>query len=301
MGQGIPGARMRTGVIKDCGKRAACSLAAVLSMLALGCAMAAVSLPGTHTPAREGRNEVAPKRVVGGAFSIYSSYSIPGQSAPRGFRGKVHCAGGRMSVRVGYGIEHADAAVAEVCAVAESTLDYLDAAIGRSRLKVELDLIPSDTHAAWRGHSLGFRPGIRLGAPMLGTKEATVHNIVDLIAHEGFHVAAFATRRPDWKNEEHAYLFGLCTQFAVLGSLRRDMLPGYAVARDDDQVLVRSSTAAERVRMMVLPLFEADEIKADSDAGRMVLSRCDAMASRVRARPVDVTGARRTPPAHRPA
>lgn len=254
-------------------------LAATLSMLALACAVDATASPGTHVPAREGRHTVAPKRIMGRLFSVHSSYAIPGQAAHRAFHDLADCGDGRMSVRVGHGIEHADTAVTQVCAIAVSTLDHLDATLGRSRLKVELDLIASKTHATWRGQSLGFRPRIRLGAPMLGTREATVHNIVDLIAHEGFHVAAFVARRPDWSHEEHAYLFGLCTQFAVLGSLRRDSLPGFALPHGDDRVLVRSSMAAERVRTMVLPLFDTDEIKADSAAGRMVTSRCDALAT----------------------
>jgi len=252
----------------------------VLDSLALSIGLVATAALMDPAPALAqerdavGRNEVSPKRYAG-LYAIRSAYNVPGTLKMRGFNHPKTCNDSRLRVRIGQDIENPEAATDEVCQFASQALEYLGQALGGTPLRIALDLdvVPPGTAAHWEGRLWGFSPKLRLGVPMLRSKKSTIHNLVDLVAHEGFHAIGFARGDASWSDEEAAYYHGLCAQLIVLGELPRETLPIHSKLEAADDAIGASLRASSKVRDEVYPLFrERDALPATE--GGQILSRC---------------------------
>ncbi|WP_411833348.1 hypothetical protein [Pseudoxanthomonas mexicana] len=254
------------------GKRVFDSLAVFGALAAIALTSLTAALAVAGDPDSVGRNEVRPARYAG-LYLTRSAYNIPGSVRAQGFNRPEACNDSRVVVRIAQGVEDAEVATHEVCRVASESLKYLDQALGRTRLRIMLDVLPPGAAASWQGRAWGFSPSIRLGVPMLRSKEVTIHNIVDLVAHEGFHIISFALGDESWSDEETAYYHGLCAQLSVLGELRREILPIYSKLETDDGAIGASLRASSKVRNEVYPLFRDRDVLPAIE-GRKILSRC---------------------------
>lgn len=199
-----------------------------------------------------------------------NQYYIPGEAPLSRFGSKVRCDDTRVSVRIAQGL-HDEHFIQQVCVLAARTLDYVDAELGKSGLKVELDLIPEKTSHSKSATSISFAPKLVLGVAQYPSVDRTMHGLVTLIAHEGFHAVNFWFGREHLQHSEvAAYYFGLCAQLNVLARITAEDLPGVAV-----ESLIASSIAGERVRQEAGRLLDENGqiVLGTAQAGE-ILARC---------------------------
>ncbi|UNK42693.1 hypothetical protein MNO14_00875 [Luteimonas sp. S4-F44] len=121
-------------------------------------------------------------------------------------------------------------------------------------------------------------PRVALAVPLFDDRARTVANLVDLIAHEGFHMAGFFSGDGLTAGDERkAYYAGLCAQLAVRGEIHMNSLPGAVIEGVDDSMVTASSGAAYRVRREFAKFFEDDKRIVQSEAGAAVIKRCEAV------------------------
>ena len=176
-----------------------------------------------------------------------------------------------MHLRLGSSITREPELAKKICEAATDTLEYLDDQLGFSGLSTTIDVIPMGESHHRRGTILARNPKLHLGAPEFDSLKRTIHNIVDLAAHEGYHAVNFWLGRSEAaKNEQSAYYFGLCAQLVVLGGIELQDLPGYTLSNK-----LSSSRAAEHVQKNVRSLLSKEgEIIAGSQEAESILSHC---------------------------
>lgn len=260
--------------LSEQGKRASCPLAfhlfLMIMILLSGCAT--FNEKEWSALAREGVNAKKSLRLGRSMFFGRSHYFIPGGQPLKSFGKSNTCPNGRVSIRLGQGILRQVDFLKEACQVASDALSYLDNALGASGFSVRLDVIPIDTSHQLQEFIVSRKPKMMLGVAEFDSRTRTLHNMVDLIAHEGYHTVNFWHGRLDiGADERSAYYFGLCAQLTILGQISLEDLPGVALENNN-----ASSRAAENVRIRVVDLMSEDrEILAGTKEAELILMECN--------------------------
>lgn len=248
-------------------------IAACLAALLAACSSAPiVPVAGMSV---EGMNAISTAQAAG-FVRIRSDLYLPGAAAAAGPRQRMHCEGGGSQVQVT--LDAADLAQgAPLCALALQAVLQARARHPGLRYDVDLHLYPVGTGVRMQRVHTGFQQvTVSLVAPLFDDPARTAANLVDLIAHEGFHALGQVLHDALARNERNAYYAGLCTQLAVLGRVSRASLPGAPLVTDDPN-LVASSNAAYTVRREVWPWFKDGDLVAGSAAALGFQAQCDAV------------------------
>ncbi|MBB5941899.1 hypothetical protein [Xanthomonas sp. 3307] len=210
-----------------------------------------------------------------GLFLTRSQVATQGAVQPMHFQRRSVCSDRRIKVAFAKGLERTPE---QICRVASEALAFVSAQSHVQNIAITLLVVPSRVDYQATFYRMGRGPKLVLIAPVLQTEEATLANIADLVAHEGFHVGMFAAGDVSLAGNEYvAYHYGLCGQLVALGHVEPSALPGFGVASDDPH-LVDSSQSAERVRDEVLGAFGGLPMTRESAAGQALLAQCRAIA-----------------------
>lgn len=146
-------------------------------------------------------------------------------------------------------------------------------------------IVPEGQSISVSRWSFGYRSAhLALAVAAFGNQERREGNLVDLVAHETFHILGRIARDARGQDEYYAYYAGLCAQLAVLGSIPESVLPGAPLQGGVDEPTRASSDSAYRVRREALLLSHDGSIKAGDDGGRSLALRCIEL-QKVTARP----------------
>jgi len=251
-------------------KLIACLGAAALFSLA-ACRSVPIAPPAGVSA--EGINAIG-TRMLGGFVSVRSDLYLPGAPAADGPRQTHRCEADGSMVSMTLDARAADQAAA-LCALALQAALQAHARHPALGYDIDLHLYPAGTGVRMQRAHLRFRRAqVSLVAPIFDDIARTRANLVDLIAHEGFHVLGLASHDPDAGDERRAYYAGLCTQLAVLGRVSRANLPGAPLASTSAAVET-SSAAAYAVRREAWPWFEHGDLVRGSAAAQDLLAHCD--------------------------
>ncbi|MBB6365339.1 hypothetical protein FHR56_000452 [Xanthomonas sacchari] len=210
-----------------------------------------------------------------GLFLTRSQVATQGAAKSIHLQKRIVCSDRRIKVAFAKGLERAPE---RICRVASEALALVSAQSHVQNIAITLLVVPSLVNYQATFYRVGRGPKLVLIVPVLQSEEATLANVADLVAHEGFHVGMFAAGDVSLAGNEYAaYHYGLCGQLVALGHLEPSALPGFGVASDDPH-LVDSSESAERVRTEVLQAFGDLPMTRESPAGEALLAQCRAMA-----------------------
>ncbi|MXV09053.1 MULTISPECIES: hypothetical protein [unclassified Xanthomonas] len=210
-----------------------------------------------------------------GLFLTRSQVATQGAVHPVHFQRRSICSDRRIKVTFAKGLERMPE---RICRVASEALAFVSAQSHVQNIAITLLVVPSPVDYQATFYRIGKGPKLVLIAPVLRSEAATLANIADLVAHEGFHVGMFAAGDVSLAGNEYvAYHYGLCGQLVALGHVEPSALPGFGVASDDPH-LVESSQSAERVRDEVLGAFGGLPMTRESAAGQALLAQCRAIA-----------------------
>lgn len=251
-----------------------------LVFFATGCSSAfSDNVKSQATPA--GLTGFASSRVAGVTILTTTSY-IPGSETGKRshlMARKHACNSKDISAIVLYGNEIAANDAIAACNTVLDTVKYVQRTIPKTHavFKYELILVPTgfEFETTRRSISIHRPPTLRFAAPWLEDKKRSMANIVDVIAHESLHAHAFMAGLPEQDREEQAaYLMGLCAQLYVLGGFGIADLPGSPLA-DTDAAVTNSSNAAYEVRKNVYPYLTDGRLSFRSLMGGKLLNNCD--------------------------
>lgn len=241
-----------------------------VTMLASSCA---------SNPADDGQPSASPVGITviagwkaGPLVSSRSMNFLPGKPgrAPK-FR-KVRCESEQIELRIAVGIE-IDAH--RLCEASTEAVMFISMIYPETLPRWRIDLVPNglqyETRRRWIG--LGV-PRLGIAAPSFEDTERTIRNLIDLVAHESYHVAAFFSGTAAASNELMAYHAGLCAQLAVYGAIHLDSLPHVSIEHTNDLTINSSLGAAHAIRQEFLDLLADGSIVASTDAGLAILTRC---------------------------
>ncbi|ASR43228.1 hypothetical protein BEN78_07395 [Xanthomonas citri pv. mangiferaeindicae] len=247
-------------------------LALVAAMLASACASGLSRDVLSHTPS------VGATMVAGweaGPLAGTTSFGyLPGERRwSRAFRHR-QCDRNGLEIRIASDAEVDDDAL---CEAAASAARFVARLYPQIALRWRIDVVPSGWRYRMTKRWIGVgAPRVALAVPLFDDGARTVANLVDLIAHEGFHVAGFFSGDIATAGDERkAYYAGLCAQLAVRGEIPMNSLPGAVIEGVDDPMAKASSEAAYRVRREFAKFFEDDKLVAQSEAGVAVIERCE--------------------------
>ncbi|MDT3468381.1 hypothetical protein [Stenotrophomonas maltophilia] len=152
-------------------------------------------------------------------------------------------------------------------------------------IRYSVIVVPEGQSISVSRWSFGYRSAhLALAAPAFSNRERREGNLVDLVAHETFHILGRIDGDARGQDEYYAYYAGLCAQLAVLGSIPESALPGGPLQGGVDEPTRASSDSAYRVRREALLLSREGSIKAGGDGGSALALRCIALQT-VTARP----------------
>ncbi|MCW0386979.1 hypothetical protein NB722_001518 [Xanthomonas sacchari] len=221
----------------------------------------------------EGMNKHSAIKAMG-LFLTRSQVATQGRTQTVYFEKRIVCSDRRIKVAFAKGLERTPE---RICRVASEALAFVSAQAHVQNIPITLLVVPSRVGYQATFYRVGRGPKLVLVAPVLQSEEATLANVADLVAHEGFHVGMFAAGDVSLAGSEYAaYHYGLCGQLVAVGHLEPSALPGFGVASDDPH-LVDSSESAERVRTEVLQAFGDRPMTRESPAGEALLAQCRAM------------------------
>lgn len=210
-----------------------------------------------------------------GLFLTRSQVATQGRAQPVHFEKPIVCSDRRIKVAFAKGLERTPE---RICRVASEALALVSAQSHVQNIAITLLVVPSRVNYQATFYRVGRGPKLVLIVPVLPSEEATLANVADLVAHEGFHVGMFAAGDVPLAGDEYvAYHYGLCGQLVALGHLEPSALPGFGMASDDAH-LVDSSESAERVRTEVLQALGDHPMSRESPAGAALLAQCRAIA-----------------------
>ncbi|MBB5878201.1 hypothetical protein [Xanthomonas sp. 3498] len=210
-----------------------------------------------------------------GLFLTRSQVATQGAAQPMHFQRRSVCSDRRIKVALAKGLERTPE---PICRVASEALAFVSAQSHVQNIAITLLVVPSRVDYQATFYRIGKGPKLVLIAPVLRSEAATLANIADLVAHEGFHVGMFAAGDVALAGNEYAaYHYGLCGQLVALGQVEPSALPGFGVGSNDPH-LVDSSQSAERVRDEVLGAFDGLPMTRESTAGQALLAQCHAIA-----------------------
>ncbi|XQA77845.1 hypothetical protein ACM9W9_18985 [Xanthomonas sacchari] len=253
-----------------------CSWARLLALQCIWVALICTQALAADAPrlSVEGMNKHSAINGMG-LFLTRSQVATQGRAQPVHFEKRIVCSDRRIKVAFARGLERAPE---RICRIASEALALVSAQSHVQNIAITLLVAPSRVDYQATFYRVGRGPKLVLIVPVLRSEEATLANIADLVAHEGFHVGMFAAGDvPLAGNEYAAYHYGLCGQLVALGHLEPSALPGFGVASDDPH-LVDSSESAERVRTEVLQAFGDRPMTRESPAGAALLAQCRAIA-----------------------
>lgn len=168
------------------------------------------------------------------------------------------------------------------CRVVADALSYVSLRYPDRPVSIELHLVPHgigfrSTRSSWRIST----PRLSLVAPEFIEEQRTLANIVDLVAHETFHLAGALSRDELAESESAAYMTGLCAQLATLGSINVANLPGTQLLAKDEAI-AESSRAAREVRDIVAPMMDGERIELKSHEGDRLMEICESRVTKHR-------------------
>ena len=154
------------------------------------------------------------------------------------------------------------------------------------RTRYEIYLIPSGHVHYTRKSSLSPLTPLTLilVVPWYPDEEQTMANLVDLFAHEAFHLYWFVEDPSAQQSEITAYWIGLCAQLRNGVRLSESNLPGGKLT-DVGETGESSSTAAVKVREEAAALMRQGELSTTSPLGADVIARCERAWSPAHDRP----------------
>ncbi|WP_279362301.1 hypothetical protein [Xanthomonas sacchari] len=253
-----------------------CSWARLLALQCIWVALICTQALAADAPrlSVEGMNKHSAIKAMG-LFLTRSQVATQGRAQPVHFEKRIVCSDRRIKVAFAKGLGRTPE---RICHVASEALAFVSAQSQVQNIAITLLVVPSRVDYQATFYRVGRGPKLVLVAPVLPSEEATLANVADLVAHEGFHVGMFAAGDVSLAGNEYAaYHYGLCGQLVALGHLAPSALPGFGMASDDPH-LVDSSESAERVRTEVLPVFGDRPMTRESPAGAALLAQCRAIA-----------------------
>ena len=168
------------------------------------------------------------------------------------------------------------------CGAVTGALSYVSLMYPDRPVSIELHLVPQgiglrSTRSSWRIST----PRLSLVAPEFMEEQRTLANIIDLVAHETFHLAGALSGDKLAESESAAYMTGLCAQFATLGSINAANLPGTQLVAKDEAI-AESSRAAKEIRDIVAPMMDGNRIELKSNEGDRLMEICQSRVTKHR-------------------
>ena len=168
------------------------------------------------------------------------------------------------------------------CGAVADALSYVSLMYPDRPASIELHLVPHgiglrSTRSSWRIST----PRLSLVAPEFMEEHRTLANIIDLVAHETFHLAGALSGDKLAESESAAYMTGLCAQLATLGSISAANLPGTQLLAKDEAI-AESSPAAREIRDIVAPMMDGDRIELKSSEGGRLMEICQSKVTKHR-------------------
>lgn len=222
----------------------------------------------------EGVNYISASRWMGIVHTSTYMY-LPGENPAMKSSEAIRCKSDSAEAAV---IAHGALlrSAASYCEQVVKGMQFVAAIYPRDPVAIELHLVPAGMFLSERRRSLRTSvPRLSIAAPEFIDDNRTRANIVDLVAHETFHLAGALAGDPLAGDEEMAYVVGLCSQFSALGRLDLVGLPGAAL-QASDHAMNESSAAAFKVRGQFVDLFTTGAISATTVHGRELAARCKA-------------------------
>ncbi|MCW0376995.1 hypothetical protein [Xanthomonas sacchari] len=253
-----------------------CSWARLLALQCIWVALICTQALAADAPrlSVEGMNKHSAIKAMG-LFLTRSQVATQGRAQPVHFEKRIVCSDRRINVAFAKGLGRGPE---RICRVASEALAFVSAQSHVQNMVITLLVVPSRVDYKATFYRVGRGPKLVLIVPVLQSEEATLANVADLVAHEGFHVGMFAAGDVPLAGDEYAaYHYGLCGQLVALGHLEPAALPGFGMASDDPH-LVDSSESAERVRTELLQAFGDLPMTKESPAGEALLAQCRAIA-----------------------
>lgn len=233
-----------------------------------------IHLPAMAAPPAlsvEGLNQNSLVRV-GGFYLTRSAVLTQGVEEQLHVERRAACADQRVRLLLAKNLQQVTPE--EICTTASKALAFSVAQSGGQRVSVEIRVVPPRVAYSSNPWRIGRFPKLVLVAPELGTSEATLANVADLVAHEVFHVAMIAAGHEQLAtDEEAAYRFGLCGQLLALGVVSPSAMPGYSLESSDPSI-ASSSSAAERVRSELMAKSGERPITVNEPLGQELLAAC---------------------------
>ena len=166
----------------------------------------------------------------------------------------------------------------------ESLTSYCDAAVGSLKyvssiypdrpVSIFLHVVPQS--GGFRANQTSWsvsNPRLSVVVPEFSSERRTFANVVDLLAHEVFHLAGALSGDGRAESESTAYWVGLCAQFSVLTEIGVESLPGDQLV-STDRAITESSHAAMDVRSVVAPLMIGGRVSSGSKEGDRLATYC---------------------------
>lgn len=166
-----------------------------------------------------------------------------------------------------------DPAAEQVCGWVASALPSL---LLRSGIRYEVRLVPAGQGHLARAVSMAPLTALKVKfvVPWYADLAQTRANLVDILAHESFHLHWFMKDPKVPQDEVTAYWIGLCAQMRSGARLTPSDLPGVELA-GVGETGVRSSRAAELVSRDAYQLMKKGELSEQSPLGIDLLVECD--------------------------
>jgi len=249
-----------------------CCILISLLMVMMGCSFNPKSLPPQI--ARTGYVSLSSSTFAGWIYMRSDTY-VPGDIQTSGELVRRRCPASGNDIRIEFdGIveRHVDG----LCAVADMAADYVSLWFPGHRVSYSIIVVPEGRSVSVTRRSLRYRSAhLTLAVPVFSDEMRTRGNLVDLMAHEGFHALGRVAADRYGEDEGVAYYAGLCAQLEVLGEIIEFTLPGAPLPDSKDEAVRISSGAGYQVRREVFPLLVNGRIYADARSGHVLAGRCD--------------------------